>query len=97
MFLSGTLSQTLLHFWHCPKNEAKKASQIKASAHLLDEFFPTHKPEFPHSFSSRLPAYLTGPRASDHYGLIGNLDICVVMSFKKTLWLFLQPMNKKKA
>ncbi|TAI95924.1 hypothetical protein DMA11_25070, partial [Marinilabiliaceae bacterium JC017] len=47
----------------CPKNEAKNASQINASTHLLDEFLLTHMPEFPHSSSSRLrrPAYLTPP------------------------------------
>ncbi|TAI92984.1 hypothetical protein DMA11_25290, partial [Marinilabiliaceae bacterium JC017] len=61
----------------------KNASQIKASAHLLDEFFPTHRPESPHSFSSRLrrPAYCPGLRASDHYGLVDNLEICVIVTF----------------
>ncbi|TAJ10993.1 hypothetical protein DMA11_18325 [Marinilabiliaceae bacterium JC017] len=81
------MSQILLHFWHCPKNEAKRSSPINASAHLLDEFFPTHWPEFPHSFSSRhrRPAYYTGSPASHHYGLVGDLEICIIVTFKKKL------------
>ncbi|TAJ12809.1 hypothetical protein DMA11_11335 [Marinilabiliaceae bacterium JC017] len=65
--------------------KAKRSSQINASAHLLDEFFPTHRPELPHSSSSRLrrPAYLTGLRASDHHGLAGDLETCVIVTFKK--------------